>query len=192
MRVGGPSILLAIVPALLLGACSTVEKLNPFASSDPKLKPAELAAIQPTAELKVLWKDSVGSAGGFMFSPAVVGASVYAAAQDGTIARYDGGGQVWRINAGQPISGGVGSDGRLVAVATAKGEVLAFDSAGKPKWTARVTSEVLAAPQFAEDLVRWCAAATTRIFGLDAADGKRKWVYQRSTPSLSLRSATLG
>jgi uncharacterized protein YceK len=36
------TILLAIVPALLLGACSSVEKLNPFSSSDPKVKPAEL------------------------------------------------------------------------------------------------------------------------------------------------------
>jgi outer membrane protein assembly factor BamB len=64
---------------LLLGACSSVEKLNPFSSSDPKVKPAELAAIQPTAELKTLWQDNVGSAGEFTFSPAVVGDSVYAA-----------------------------------------------------------------------------------------------------------------
>jgi outer membrane protein assembly factor BamB len=27
-----------------------------------------------------------------------------------------------------------------------------------------------------------------RIFGFDAADGKRRWVYQRSTPALALRS----
>lgn len=181
--------LLALSAAALLAGCSTMEKINPvnWFSSAPKVKPAELQPISPSATLAPLWQSSVGSAGGYVFTPAVVGASVYAAAQDGTIARYDGGGQVWRINAGQPISGGVGSDGRLVAVATAKGEVLAFDSAGKPKWTARVTSEVLAAPQFAEDLVL-VRSGDNRIFGLDAADGKRKWVYQRSTPSLSLRS----
>ena len=181
--------LLALSAAALLAGCSPMEKINPvnWFSSAPKVKPAELQPISPSATLAPLWQSSVGSAGGYVFTPAVVGASVYAAAQDGTIARYDGGGQVWRINAGQPISGGVGSDGRLVAVATAKGEVLAFDSAGKPKWTARVTSEVLAAPQFAEDLVL-VRSGDNRIFGLDAADGKRKWVYQRSTPSLSLRS----
>lgn len=182
-------ILLALSAAALLAGCSTMEKINPvnWFSSAPKVKPAELEPISPSASLVPLWQSSVGSAGGYVFTPAVVGASVYAAAQDGTIARYDGGGQVWRINAGQPISGGVGSDGRLVAVATAKGEVLAFDSSGKPKWTARVTSEVLAAPQFAEDLVL-VRSGDNRIFGLDAADGKRKWVYQRSTPALSLRS----
>ena len=74
-----------------------------------------------------------------------------------------------------------------MVVATAKGEVLAFDSTGKALWKGRVTSEVLAAPQIAGDLVL-VRSGDNRIFGLDAADGKRKWVYQRSTPALSLRS----
>ncbi|BAO28863.1 outer membrane assembly lipoprotein YfgL [Sulfuritalea hydrogenivorans sk43H] len=180
--------LLVVVSALMLGACSTVEKLNPFSSSAPKIKPAELATIQPTAELKSLWQANVGRAGEFTFSPAVVDRSVYAAARDGTLARFDDGRQVWRIAAGQTVSGGVGSDGKLVAVGTPKGEVLAFDAAsGREIWKARVSSEVLAAPAVAEGLVI-VRSGDSRIFGFDAADGKRRWVYQRSTPTLSLRS----
>ncbi len=180
---------LALPLAVVLSACSTMEKINPvnWFSSAPKVKPAELEPISPSASLAVLWQSGVGSAGGYVLTPAVVGSSVYAAAQDGTVARYDNGSQVWRINAGQTISGGVGADGRMVAVATAKGEVLAFDNTGKTLWKARVTSEVLAAPQIAEGLVL-VRSGDNRIFGLDAADGKRKWVYQRSTPALSLRS----
>lgn len=180
---------LALPLAIVLSACSTMEKINPvnWFSSAPKVKPAELEPISPSASLAVLWQSGVGSAGGYVLTPAVVGSSVYAAAQDGTVARYDNGSQVWRINAGQTISGGVGADGRMVAVATAKGEVLAFDNTGKALWKARVTSEVLAAPQIAEGLVL-VRSGDNRIFGLDAADGKRKWVYQRSTPALSLRS----
>ncbi|MBV6475441.1 MAG: outer membrane protein assembly factor BamB [Rhodocyclaceae bacterium] len=180
---------LALSLAAVLAACSTMEKINPvnWFSSAPKVKPAELEPISPSARLAALWQSAVGSAGGYVLTPAVIGASVYAAAQDGTIARYDNGGQVWRINAGKPISGGVGADGRVVAVGTAKGEVLAFDGSGKALWTARVTSEVLAAPQLAEGLVL-VRSGDNRIFALDAADGKRKWVYQRSTPALSLRS----
>ncbi len=182
-------IVLGLSLAIVLSACSTMEKINPvnWFSSAPKVKPAELEPISPSTTLAVLWQSSVGSAGGYVFTPAVVDSSVYAAAKDGTIARYDSGGQVWRINAGQAISGGVGADGRLVVVATAKGDVLAFDSSGKALWTARVTSEVLAAPQIAEGLVL-VRSGDNRIFGIDAADGKRKWVYQRSTPALSLRS----
>lgn len=180
---------LALPLAAVLSACSTMEKINPvnWFSSAPKVKPAELEPISPSASLAVLWQSGVGSAGGYVLTPAVVGSSVYAAAQDGTVARYDNGSQAWRINAGQTISGGVGADGRMVAVATAKGEVLAFDNTGKALWKARVTSEVLAAPQIAEGLVL-VRSGDNRIFGLDAADGKRKWVYQRSTPALSLRS----
>ncbi|MBS3916764.1 MAG: outer membrane protein assembly factor BamB [Sulfuritalea sp.] len=179
----------AMTLAVVLAGCSTMERMNPvnWFSSAPKVKPAELEAINPSATLAAMWQASVGSAGGYVLTPAVVGSSVYAAAQDGTLARYDNGGQVWRINAGQPVSGGVGADGSLVVVATAKGNVLAFDNAGKALWNARVTSEVLAAPQIAEGLVL-VRSGDNRIFGLDAADGKRKWVYQRSTPALSLRS----
>jgi outer membrane protein assembly factor BamB len=180
--------LIAAGSALLLVACSSVEKLNPFGSSDPKVKPTELAVIQPTAELKLLWKENVGSAGAFTFSPAVVGDSVYAAGREGTVARFDSGRQVWRISAGQPISGGVGSDGKLVVVGTPKGEVLAFDAAtGRETWKARVSSEVLAAPVVAEGLAI-VRSGDSRIFGFDVLDGKRRWVYQRSVPALSLRS----
>ncbi|MDA8255078.1 MAG: outer membrane protein assembly factor BamB [Betaproteobacteria bacterium] len=179
---------LALGAGLLLAGCSTVEKLNPFSSSAPKVKPTELAAIQPTAELRSTWQASVGSAGTYTLSPAVVDDSVYAAARDGTVARFDGGRQVWRIAAGQPISGGVGSDGKLVVVGTPKGEVLAFDAAtGRETWKARVSSEVLAAPAVADGLAI-VRSGDSRIFGFDAVDGKRRWVYQRSTPTLSLRS----
>jgi outer membrane protein assembly factor BamB len=177
-----------LASALLLGACSTVEKLNPFGSSAPKVKPAELLTIQATAELKSLWQAGIGSAGEFSFSPAVVGDSVYAAARDGSVARFDGGRQVWRIAVGQTLSGGVGSDGKLVVVGTPKGEVLAFDAAtGRDTWKARVSSEVLAAPSV-EDGLAVVRSGDSRIFGFDAVDGKRRWVYQRSTPTLSLRS----
>jgi outer membrane protein assembly factor BamB len=186
---------LGIAALLTLAATSgcstisnTVDTLNPFSKSAPKVKPAELSSIKQTAELKSLWQANVGTSGEFVLTPAVVGVSVYAAAKDGSIARFDGGRQVWRIQAGQTISGGIGADGRLVVVGTPKGEVLAFHAAdGKPAWQARASSEILAAPAVAGDLVA-VRSGDARIFGFEAADGKRRWVYQRSTPALALRS----
>lgn len=180
------------IAALVLGGCSTVsetmDKLNPFSSSAPKVKAAELSPIQPTARLSPLWQASVGAAGTAVFTPSVVGNSVYAAAQDGTLVRIDDGRQVWRVSAGKALSGGIGSDGRLVAVGTAKGEVLTFDATtGAPLWQARASSEILAAPAVGDGLVV-VRSADSRIFGFDAADGKRRWVYQRSSPALTLRS----
>lgn len=167
---------------------NTVDALNPFSRSAPKVKPAELAPIQATAEIRSLWQASVGAAGDSVFTPAVVGSSAYAAARDGSIARFDDGRQVWRINAGQSLSGGVGSDGTLVVVGTAKGEVLAFKAAdGSPAWQARASSEILAAPAVSAGLVL-ARSGDARIYGFDATDGKRRWVYQRSTPALALRA----
>lgn len=183
--------LVLLVPALalLLAACGTMEKANPvnWFSRAPKVKPAELEPFSPSARLGLLWQAAVGGAGGYVLTPAVVGTSVYAAAHDGTLARYDNGSLRWRLQVGRPLSGGVGAGAGLVVVGTAKGEVLAFDEDGKARWTARVSSEVLAAPQVSEGLVL-VRSGDSRIFAFDAADGQRKWVYQRSTPALSLRS----
>jgi len=173
---------------VMTSACSTIESLNPFSSSATKTKPADLVAIVPTAEFRVVWQSSIGESKEYSFTPAVIGNSLYAGARDGSVARYDDGRQVWRINAGQSLSGGVGSDGKLVVVGTSKGDVLAFNAAnGSSAWKTRVNSEVLAAPAVSDGLVV-IRSGDSRIFGFEAADGKRRWVYQRATPTLSLRS----
>ena len=179
---------LVVTVALLVGGCSTLDKLNPFSSSTSKVKAAELTPIQATADLRVLWQTNVGTAGDFVFTPAAVGDSVYAAGHDGTITRHDNGREVWRVAAGKKLSGGVGAGAKVVAVGTAKGEVLTFDAeTGRPLWQARVSSEVLAAPAVGDGLVV-VRSGDSRIAGFDAGDGKRRWVYQRATPALSLRS----
>jgi outer membrane protein assembly factor BamB len=94
---------------------------------------------------------------------------------------------VWRINAGERLTGGVGADRNLLVVGSGKGDVLAFGTNGAPLWKAQISSEVLAAPQVADEMVV-VRSADGRIFGLDAKDGKRKWYYQRATPALTVRS----
>ena len=183
--------LAATLLLLLAGGCSTVgslvDKVNPFYSSAPKLP--ELAPIQATAQLNVTWQASIGEAGDYVLTPAVVGQSVYAAARDGTLARFDNGRQIWRVSVGQIVSGGVGSDGKLVVVGTPKGEVLAFDAQnGTALWQARASSEVLSPPAVGEGLVV-VRSGDARLFAFEAKDGKRRWVYQRSTPALSLRTS---
>ena len=158
--------------------------------SEPKDPPMELVEIKSTAEAKVLWHAAVGNAEAYDFTPAHDGSAVFAASADGTVVRLDAvtGQQVWRIAAGEKLSGGVGAGENLVLVGTPKGMVLAFDQNGKPLWKSRVSSEVLSAPKVAAGVVV-VRSGDSRIFGLDAVDGKRKWVYERATPALSLRSA---
>ena len=59
---------------------------------------------------------------------------------------------MWRISAGKALSAGPGADDTLVVVATDKGDVLAFGPDGKPQWTARVSSEVIAPRSRAQKL----------------------------------------
>ena len=177
--------------SLLAAGCSTmsdaIDSINPFASRGPKM--AKLEPVNPTIGVRDQWSASIGKAGDYIFSPAVVGNAVFVAARNGEISKLVDGRKEWSINAGQQLSAGVGADSRLVVVATGKGDVLAFSASdGQPRWTAKVTSEVLAAPAVGGDGVV-VKSGDNRVVLLDANDGGRKWIYQRSTPTLSLRSA---
>ncbi|MDR3352252.1 MAG: outer membrane protein assembly factor BamB [Zoogloeaceae bacterium] len=177
-----------------LAACSSLGdlgigslgSLNPFASKAPRM--TRLEAIQPLVTLRPSWSYSIGKAGTAIFSPAIVGNAVFVAAADGSVARLEDGVAVWRIQAGRPLSAGVGSDGELVAVGTAEGEILVFSARdGAPLWQARASSEILSPPLVEEGLVI-VRSGDHRIIAFDA-EGKRKWLYQRPVPSLFLRSA---
>jgi len=166
--------------ALTLAGCGL------FGSSKPK--PTPLTPIVERVSVRQDWQTSVGKAGNFTFLPATGGPVVLAASHDGTVMRLDDGKEVWRTSAGQKLSSGTASDGRLVAVGTYKGEVLSFDfETGKPGWTANVKGELVAPPAITEGLVI-VRTSDNRVIALDAADGKQRWNYQRSNPPLAVRS----
>ena len=151
-------------------------------------KPGPLPAYENTAVAVVNWQLPLGAKGGANFAPAVLPQVVYASAPDGTIVSVDPatGRQNWRIKADKPLQAGVGASPTVVVAGTDKGEVLAFDSAGKPLWQARVSSEVAGPPKAAEGkILVW--SIDGRIFAFAETDGSQKWVYQRLNPSLTVR-----
>ncbi len=194
----GAALAAAIGAVLVLSGCSTWPswmQIPPpnfswlaslFGSSSKKLGP--LPEIKASATPQIVWRTEIGSAAPGL-APAVTPVAIYAAAANGTLARLDPatGATVWRIDAGKRLSAGVGADATLVAVGTDKGDVLAFDTDGKPRWTARVSSEVIGPPKIGEEtVVVW--AGDGHIYGLSAVDGKTKWVYQRTNPPLTVRN----
>lgn len=181
-----------LVGALVIGltACQTVSNVwGDFFGSGHKNLPAALVQFNPGADIKLRASASIGSAAGSVFTPALTQTDVFAVSYDGKIARYELGTlhEKWRIDAGKKITGGVGAADNLVVVGTSKGDVLAFDFNGKALWQSRVTSEILSAPQIADGLV-YVRSGDGRVFALSASDGKRKWLYQRATPALTVRS----
>jgi outer membrane protein assembly factor BamB len=172
--------------ALALGGCSYI----PFLRDEAK-KPMPLAEIVATANPRVAWSASVGKAADYRFVPRLEGSRVYAGSADGVVTVLDAenGSVVSRIDTRRKLSSGAGGQGDFVIVGTVKGEVAAFDLAGKERWVARVAGEVLAPVAVAggKAIVR---TADGRIFAFSLADGKRLWVYQRATPALLLRADT--
>lgn len=172
----------------ILAGCSS---LNPFSSkSTPRNPPAALEELKSTLAVRTVWSTSIGSAGTFVFSPAVAAGSVFVAAADGAVSRLDAasGRQQWRINAGMPLTAGVGSDGTTVAVAAEKGILMAFDGDGKLRWKAQASSEILSAPAVGQGVVV-VRSVDNRIAAYDVESGARRWVVQRSSPPLTLRTA---
>jgi len=155
-------------------------------------KPGPLPQLTPKVTARIDWQQGVGKAAAG-FAPAITSSAIYAAALDGTLMRIDPAtGRVeWRASAGRALSAGPGADDSLVVVGTDKGDVLAFGTDGKPRWTARVSSEVISPPRVADDIVI-VFSGDGRIYGLAAADGKTAWVDSRINPSLTVRNAAGG
>jgi outer membrane protein assembly factor BamB len=198
-RCGTPfAIVVPLAAALLLGGCETLRSWMPTIPAPSWSLPSWLGGTakkigplpdaKQTASPQLAWQASIGKAAPG-FAPTVVGDAVYAAAQDGTVVRIDAatGRTIWRIAAGKKLSAGAGADASLVAVGTDKGDVLAFDASGKPAWQARVSSEVVSPPRVADGFVV-VASGDGRLYGLTVADGKTKWVYQRTNPPLTVRN----
>lgn len=186
--------MLAFLGAMTLGGCSTLTDMKTDISermfgrevTDP---PAELVEFKPSAQPKIMWNARVGKAEDYTFVPAAEKGFVYAASMSGEVVKLDAinGRQVWRASAGEKLSGGVGLGPDLVLVGSPTGYVIAFNQSGKLIWKAKVSSEVRSAPKVADGVVV-VRTGDSRIFGLDAVDGSRKWIYERVTPALSLRS----
>lgn len=155
-------------------------------------KPGPLPTLNATVTPRIDWQQNVGKAGPG-FAPAITPSAIYAAATDGTLVRVDPAtGRVeWKVSAGAALSAGPGAGASLVVVGTGKGDVLAFDAEGKPRWTARVSSEVIAPPRVADDIVI-VFSGDGRIYGLSGTDGKTVWVDPRTNPPLTVRNAAGG
>jgi outer membrane assembly lipoprotein YfgL len=118
--------------------------------------------------------------------PAVNDNTVTVASGDGEVRalQADTGAVLWTAATGEPISAGVGSDGRFSSVVTRGNEVVAFDS-GRPTWRKRVPSSVVTPPLVAGERV-FVMGVDRAVHAFDAIDGRRLWTLQRPGDALTL------
>ena len=171
---------------LALHGCSSN---NPPGWVGLKNEPAKLVDLSGAAKFEAHLIGFAGDLGENLLQPALSKDAVYAVSGKGSLARFDiaTDRQVWRIESDIKVSGGVGSGEGLVLIGSNKGDVLAYGENGMLFWKSKVSSEVLSAPQVADGVVI-VRSGDGRIAGLNAADGKRLWMYERSTPALVVRS----
>lgn len=171
---------------LALGGCSSDK---PVGWTGMKSEPAKLVEFGGKARFEVRWFGYTGALGENLLQPALTRDAVYGVSGNGSLMRLDSvtGKQAWRVASGIRVSGGVGSGEGLVLIGSDKGDVLAYGEDGKLRWKSRISSEVLGVPQVADGVVM-VRSGDGRLAGLDATDGKRLWVYERSTPALVVRS----
>ena len=185
----------ALLGAVVLSACASITDLKTdvserlFGRQSTEI-PSELNEIKSTVQAKVLWSSRLEMSEDDDFTPAVDNGYIYAAGSKGEVIKLSAssGKQEWRVNLGEAITGGVGIGANLVLIGTKSGYVVAYDFNGKMLWKAKVSSQVLSAPKvdFGVVVVR---CGDSRIYGLNAVDGSRKWIYERATPPLSLKSS---
>lgn len=187
-------IILAIGVILITAGCTAISDLkteisNSVLGREPVNPPTELEDITTTTATKVDWSVGLGKMGRFSFSPAIQSDFVYACSHDGNIYQLDAktGKTLWHNELDMPLSGGVGVGGGLVLVGTSKGQLVALNSSGKKVWSANLSSEIQGVPRYFNDLVI-VRTSDQHIYGIDAVDGRRKWVFERNTPSLALKT----
>lgn len=173
----------------LSGCASTGDSKPDWAGVNESAEPAKLVDFKQTAKFEVRWHSDIGNQGPDLLQTALTVDAIYCASGEGRLMRLDRatGKQVWSIDTGIVVSGGVSSGDGMVFVGGNKGDVLAYDEHGKLKWKSLVSSEVLSVSQVADGTVM-VRSGDGRIAGLNAADGKRVWMYERSTPALVVRS----
>nr|WP_292983727.1 outer membrane protein assembly factor BamB [Nitrosomonas sp.] len=192
-----------LIVALWLSGCST---FNPFdmrviesmstgisdllITDEPIVyEKEELDALKAADRIPLKWKDKAGENEIASFYTAYDNGAVYVAGEAGKLTKYNAatGKQEWQVKSKNKFSAGVGIGEGLILIGTFKGEVLAYNESGHMLWQASVTSEILSPPQVQNNIVA-VRTVDGRIFALDALDGKRKWIYQGATPSLTVRS----
>lgn len=189
----GTSFLFWPVILLLLTGCSSMPSWFPSwlgGTSARVATPAPLVEFKPSLNPRIVWSTNIGAGRGVTLQPAITENAIYAAASSGTVVRLSADGQtVWKIDAGVPISGAVGSDGFTVAVGSPRGEVIAFGADGKELWRAQVGATVQTPPLVGRGLVV-VRGSDQKLTAFDAATGRRRWTYVRVSPPLTLKTVS--
>jgi len=158
------------------------------AGGSARPKPAELAPNLDLIGVRQAWTARLPAVN-FPLQVSAHGGQVVVAAGDGTVLTLDAasGRELGRASAGAPLSGGVGSDGRVAAVVTRTNQVVALEG-GRELWRHRLPTQSYTAPLVAGGRV-FVLGADRSLTALDGRNGAQIWNIRRPAEPLVLRQA---
>lgn len=170
-----------VVAAVSLAGCSL------WNSSSAKPVPADLGANVAVLGVRQAWTARIGNVAGLPLDAHASGNVVTVASADGVVAAIDArtGGDVWRIALAEPLSAGVGSDGKATAVVSRSSALIVLES-GHERWRQALAAQVFTPPLVAGGRV-FVLAADRSVAAYDATTGRKLWSQQRTGDPLVLR-----
>ncbi len=158
------------------------------ASAPDRPKPAVLAPSAGLLGVKLAWSIKMDPVG-YPLSISANGDSVLVAGSNGSLKSLNAqtGGILWSANVGAPLSAGIGSDGRVVAVVTNENELVVRNES-KELWRQTLTAQSFTAPLIAGGRV-FLLAADRSVVAFDVESGRKLWAQQRAGDSLVLRQS---
>ena len=169
----------ALLTAAVLAGC---------ASGSSRPQPAELPPNVALVGVRQAWVARVPAVE-FPLQVNVQGQQVTLAGSDRTLVTLDAasGRELGRAQAGAPLTGGVGSDGRVSAVVTRDNQVVALEG-GRESWRRLLSTQSYTAPLVAGGRV-FVLGADRSLSAYDARNGARIWQLDRPAEPLVLRQA---
>ena len=177
--------------ASLLACAISLAGCSLWGGGSERPKPADLGANVPVLGVRQVWTAQLGSASEAPLVAHVSGTTVTLASKKGVVMAMDArtGGDVWRVQLGEPLAAGVGSDGRWTAVVSDNSELIVIGS-GREQWRRRIAAQVYTAPLVAGGRV-FVLASDRSVVAFDAATGHRLWAQARPGDPLVLRHASV-
>ena len=174
---GWAGLIAPLLAAVLLAGC---------AGGSPRPKPAELPANIDLIGVRQAWTARMPAVN-YPLQVSVQGNQIAVAGGDGSVLLLDAasGRETARASAGAPLSAGVGSDGRLLALVTRTNHVVALEG-GRELWRHRLATQSYTAPLVAGGRV-FVLGADRSLTALDGRSGAQLWHLQRPAEPLVLR-----
>ena len=176
---------IGLVLVALLSACGS---LTGWFSGSDRPKPKPLEPITAPIAVRQVWNQNIGAVE-FPLTVAVNGGVVTVAASDGSVlaVEAESGKTLWRTTLATKLSAGVGSDGKVAAVVTREGDLVALE-AGQVKWKKALGARVATAPLVAGGRI-FVLGVDRAVQAFDAQDGAKLWQVRRPGDPLTLAQA---